>query len=171
MLGVFLWCAESCGSEPRCVSLSTVPLQRLTVWESGLCGSPWNRKSLRRRHTLPRYGGLVGRGGRNDHPCFTYCVWYFSTVLLFPCVWLQRVVKRRVMGDVTWQKLALRRVELRLAAGERDGGFLSPPDIIAASNAHQSLRRRVAQEGREPASIGPGSQGRLSTPRKVLPVE
>lgn len=115
-------------------------------------------------------------------------------MLVFPCVWVQKVLQRRILGASTWQGLKKRRRELRLV-GMNDT-FLSFSDIITASQVHVHHKNNIVQrkqqseelwsrvrlkvgqtkqtgDEREALShfvkVATNSESRLSTPRKILP--
>ncbi|KAJ0395841.1 hypothetical protein ATCC90586_009603 [Pythium insidiosum] len=84
-------------------------------------------------------------------------------VLVFPCIWLQRVVRVRVLGEVTWAKLTERRRQLE-ACG------LSPTDVtptsIVAAASVRVRSKRLKWISLQRAAL----ESNASTPRKVVPV-
>lgn len=119
-------------------------------------------------------------------------------MIVFPCVWAQKVLQRRILGASTWHVLQKRRRELRLVG--MNATFLTFTDIITASqvNVHHKKNKRQQQSEElwaKLSSVWPrvrrhaghtkeqkecealsqlvkmstSSESRISTPRKILP--
>lgn len=117
---------------------------------------------------------------------------------MFPCVWVQKVLQRRILGASTWEVLQKRRRELRLVG--MNATFLTFTDIITASQVHVHHKRyrqqqqsgelcaklssvwprvrRDAGHAKEPeeheplphlVKVSTNAESRVSTPRKILP--
>lgn len=69
-----------------------------------------------------------------------------SLVLVFPCVWLQKVLQRRILGPNTWRTLRRRRCELR-AVGMTDA-FVTFSDIITAAQVCVRRKQSLSRRGR-----------------------
>ncbi|ETI56574.1 hypothetical protein F441_00911 [Phytophthora nicotianae CJ01A1] len=106
-------------------------------------------------------------------------------VLIFPCIWTQRVLQTRILGAKTWENLQQRRMQIQphLPTGIIT---LSVADIVAASQVqlqqklnrdYQILTPTSEQPDTDSAQLGGGSSCRSddytgskkSTPRKVVP--
>ncbi|TMW57323.1 hypothetical protein Poli38472_003248 [Pythium oligandrum] len=93
-------------------------------------------------------------------------------VLLFPCLWTQRVIKRRVLGEVTWERLRDRRVKLQNAG--LTNLFVSSTEIVVAlASTTRSKSKHIAKFEKNTVKETTNDVYPLSgsTPRKILPVE
>lgn len=99
-------------------------------------------------------------------------------VLVYPCLWLQRVLKARFLGASTWRQLTKRRRELHSVGMTQV--FVTFPEIITASNVHLRIKmrhqkKRWWQQIRIPwlkaelSAEGDEGAAHLLTPRKIVP--
>lgn len=160
-------------------STETAPTQTKFVTDVQSCLA-FNYGALQPvEHKLGEFVGRLSQQGR-DAPSLLELLRVLTLVdvtklfpvLMFPAHWCQRVLKRRILGEVTWSKLASRRVELQLAGLEAQ--FVAPSDIVNAARVLLSTkpfnRRFIRHVGGDGASLLQPSSP-VSTPRRVLPVD
>ncbi|KAF4032203.1 hypothetical protein GN244_ATG15889 [Phytophthora infestans] len=89
-------------------------------------------------------------------------------VLIFPCIWTQRVLRTRILGAKTWECLQRRRVKLQPHLFAEDI-TLSVADLIAASQVQ--LQQKLSREYQilTPTSEQQATDSAPFTPRKVVP--
>ncbi|KAE9093983.1 hypothetical protein PF005_g17924 [Phytophthora fragariae] len=86
-------------------------------------------------------------------------------VLIFPCVWTQRVIRTRILGVKTWQSLQQRRIQLQPHLPVRSL-FLSVADIVAASQVQ--LQQKVNRDDGILTPTGDQQNVGSSTPSTAL---